>query len=343
MPEETDPFEYFFDLPWSDGLPVVTPTADRIAGMLAGTTRAPEEVIGDIPPLNNQATVESVALHAVMAGCKPAYLPVVLGALEALLVPRFNLIGIQATMFSGGPLLILNGPYAKTIGVHAGSGCFGPGFRANASIGRAIRLIMMNLGGGLPGVSDMSTFGSPSKFTYCVRENEEHSPWPSLSADFGFKADEDVLTVFNAEPPRIAMDDVSSKPDGVLTTIASTMCTMGTTNAYTRVNWGIVVAPDHVDILEKGGLTRADVKREIFERARMPLGLLKQGGRYRGPELSRWPDWVDHGDDDFQVPMVHEPDDILLFVAGGSPGPSSLVIPGWNTSSQSITTRYRAD
>ena len=139
------------------------------------------------------------------------------------------------------------------------------------------------------------------------------------------------------------MDDVSSKPDGVLTTIASTMCTMGTTNAYTRVNWGIVIAPDHVDILKKGGLTRADVKREIFERARMPLGLLKQGGRYRGPELSRWPDWVDHDDDDFPVPMVHEPDDILLFVAGGSPGPSSLVISGWNTSSQSITTHYRTD
>ena len=184
MPDEIDPFEYFFELPWSDGLPVVTPTDDRLARMLAGTTRAPEEVLGDIPPLNNKATVESVALHAVMAGCKPAYLPVVLGALEAMLVPRFNLIGIQATMFPGGPLLILNGPYAKDISVHAGSGCFGPGFRANASIGRAIRLIMMNLGGGLPGVSDMSTFGSPSKFTYCVRENEEQSPWPFLSADF---------------------------------------------------------------------------------------------------------------------------------------------------------------
>ncbi len=343
MTEGTDPFEYFFDLPWSDGLPVVTPTEERLARMLGGTTRDPDEAIGYIPPANHQATVEKVAHHAVMAGCKPAYLPVLLGALEALLVPRFNLIGIQATMFTGGPLLILNGPYAREIGVHAGSGCFGPGFRANASIGRAIRLVMMNLGDGLPGVSDMSTFGSPSKFTYCVRENEEQSPWPSLSADFGFDAEENVLTVLNAEPPRMAMDDVSAKPDGVLTTIASTMCTMGTTNAYTRVNWGIVIAPDHARILGDGGLSRGDIKRELFERARMPLGLLKRGGRYRGPKLSRWPDWVDHSDDDFLVPMVHEPDDILLFVAGGIPGPSSLVIPGWNSSSQSITARYRTD
>jgi hypothetical protein len=343
MTEEVDTFEHFFEMPWSDGLPVVSPTDERIAQMLGGTGRDPAEVIGEIPPANHEATIHNIAVHAVMAGCKSAYLPVVVGALEAMLIKRFNLIGIQATMFSGGPLLILNGPYAKKIGVHAGSGCFGPGFRANLTIGRAIRLVMMNLGGGIPGVSDMSTFGSPSKIAYCVRENEEQSPWPPLAADHGYKAGEDVLTVFNAEPPRLAMDDVSSKPDGVLTTIASTMSTMGSTNAYTRVNLGIVIAPDHAQILDEGGLSRDDIKRELFERARLPVGLLKRGGRYRGPKLSRWPDWVDHGDDNFMVPIVHDPDDILLFVAGGIPGPSTLVIPGWNTSSQAITTSYRTD
>ena len=118
---------------------------------------------------------------------------------------------------------------------------------------------------------------------------------------------------------------------------------MGATTAYTQTNWVIVVGPDHADILARGGLSRADVKRELFERARMPVGVLKKGGRYRGPELSRWPDWVDHGDDDFPVPMVHEPEDILLIVAGGIPGPSCLVIPGWNTSSQAITQAYRTN
>lgn len=330
-------------MPWSDGLPVVPPTPDRLARMLGGTGRAPGEALGEIPPAMNPATVESAALHAVMAGCRPEYLPVVLGAVEAMLVESFNLAGIQATMFTGGPLLILNGPYAKRIGTHGGSGCFGPGFRANAAIGRALRLIMMNLGGALPGVSDMSTFGSPSKFTYCVRENEERSPWPPLPTDFGFGAEEDALTVCNAEAPRMAMDDVSAAPEGVLTTLAHTMRTMGSTTAYTRTNWVVVVGPDHADILARGGLGRADVKRDLFERARMPLGVLKQGGRYRGPALSRWPDWVDHADDDFPVPMVHAPEDILLLVAGGVPGPSCLVIPGWNTSSQAVTRRYRTD
>jgi len=339
----SDPFEYFFRLPWSDGLPVVTPTAERVARMLEGARRDPAEVIGPVPPAMNEATVGGVAAHAVMAGCRPEYLPVVLGALEAMLVPRFNLAGIQATMFTGGPLLILNGPYARKVGVHAGSGCFGPGFRANATIGRALRLLMMNLGGGIPGVSDMSTFGSPSKFTYCVRENEEESPWPPLSADLGHPAGGDVLTVFNAEAPRMAMDDVSAEPDGILATIASTMSTMGSTNAYTRVNMAVVVGPEHARTLARGGLARADVKRELAERARLPVGLLRRGGRYRGPALSRWPAWVDHADEGCMVPMIHEPEDILLLVAGGIPGPSSLVIPGWNTSSQPVALRYRTD
>ena len=141
---------------------------------------------------------------------------------------------------------------------------------------------MMNLGGGIPGVSDMSTFGSPSKFTYCVRENEEQSPWAPMPGDFGFGKDENVLTVCNAEAPRMAMDDVSAAPEGVLTTLSHTMCAMGATTAYTQTSWVVVVAPDHADILARGGLSRADVKRELFERARMPVGILKKGGRYRG-------------------------------------------------------------
>ncbi|MEE9275693.1 MAG: UGSC family (seleno)protein, partial [bacterium] len=207
METAPDPFEHFFDLPWSDGLPVVTPTEARLAWMLEGTSRAPGEVLGPVPPADHEATVEGAAMHAVMAGCRPAHLPLVLGALEALLIESFNLGGIQATMGPGGPLLILNGPFAREAGLHAGSGCFGPGFRANATVGRAIRLLLMNLGGALPGISDMSTFGSPCKFTYCVRENEEQSPWPPLAADRGFGAGENVLTAMNGEAPRMAMDD----------------------------------------------------------------------------------------------------------------------------------------
>ena len=159
MTQQFDEFEFFLEKPWSDGLPVVTPTEDRIAKMLSATHRSPDEIIGPIPPAMEIATVNSVATHAVMAGCKPEYLPVVLGATELMLRPEFNVNGVQGTMHGVAPMMIVNGPYALDIGIHGGSGCLGPGFRANASIGRAIRLILMNIGSGLPGISSMTVFG----------------------------------------------------------------------------------------------------------------------------------------------------------------------------------------
>ena len=158
-----DEFEFFLEKAWSDGLPVVTPTEERVQRMLTGTQLHAEEVIGDIPPLLEPATVRTVAIHAVMAGCKPAYLPVVLGGLRLMLREEFNLNGVQGTMHGVAPLMIVNGPYAHHIGVHGGNGCFGPGFRANASIGRAIRLVLLNLGGGIagPGVSDDFCHAAP--------------------------------------------------------------------------------------------------------------------------------------------------------------------------------------
>ena len=207
MTDASDPIEHFFAQPWSDGLPVVVPTEERLADMLG--KHAPDALIGHVPPANHPATVEAVALHAVMAGCKPEYLPALLCALSCILDTRFNMNGIQATMNPAGPLIIMNGPYAREIGVHGGTGCLGPGFRANATIGRALRLMLLNLGGGVPGVVDMSTFGSPSKFAYCLRENEEISPWPSLAEERGFGKDENVVTACAGEGPRVALDDSS--------------------------------------------------------------------------------------------------------------------------------------
>ena len=166
-----DEFEFFLEKPWSDGLPVVTPTEERIERMLSGAKRNPEELIGQVPPAMGEATVHSVAVHAVMAGCKPEYLPVVLGAASLMLRDEFNMNGVQGTMHGVAPLMIVNGPYSQQIGIHGGNGCFGPGFRANASIGRAIRLILMNLGGGIPGVSSMTIFGTPFSL-YRVRHGE---------------------------------------------------------------------------------------------------------------------------------------------------------------------------
>ena len=165
MNEQQDEFEFFLEKPWSDGLPVVTPTQSRISLMLSGTDRDPSAILGPIPPGMGIASVESVAVHAVMAGCKPEYLPVVLAGTELLLKEEFNVNGVQGTMHGVAPMMIVNGPYSSKIGIHGGSGCLGPGFRANSSIGRAIRLILMNLGEGIPGVSSMTVFGMPSRFT----------------------------------------------------------------------------------------------------------------------------------------------------------------------------------
>ncbi|SVD52578.1 uncharacterized protein METZ01_LOCUS405432, partial [marine metagenome] len=184
--EQVDEFEFFLEKDWSDGLPVVTPTEERIARMLTGTKRSPDEVIGPIPPAMEVATVESVAVHALMAGCKPEYLPVVIEATEMMLRDEFNVNGVQGTMHGVAPMMIVNGPYAEEIGIHGGNGCMGPGFRANAAIGRAIRLVLTNLGQGIPGVSSMTIFGMPSRYTYCLTENMEDHPWDSLATSKGY-------------------------------------------------------------------------------------------------------------------------------------------------------------
>jgi len=204
-----DEVEFFLDKPWSDGLPVVTPTEVRVRQMLAGTRRAPDEVVGRVPPLGTQATVRAVAVHAVMAGCRPAYLPVVLGGLRLMLREEFNLNGVQGTMHGVAPLMIVSGPHARTIGLHGGTGCFGPGFRPNATIGRAIRLMLLNLGGGIPGVASATVFATPLRYTACLGENVEESPWESLAVAKGYGPGDDVITCAMVEGPRLCFDDVS--------------------------------------------------------------------------------------------------------------------------------------
>src|SRR2546428_5660489 len=196
----------FCEREWCDGLPVVPPTEERVRAML-GEALA-ERSLGAMPPLWRQATLEKLAVNAVMAGCEPAYFPVVVAAVEAMLEPAFNLYGVQATTHPVAPLLIVHGPIARELGVHAGSGCFGPGFRANATIGRAIRLILMNLGGAWPGRYDMATQGSPAKFTYCIAEREDASPWGPL------RAGESAVTVFGGEAPHNVNDHVSTGAAG---------------------------------------------------------------------------------------------------------------------------------
>jgi hypothetical protein len=302
---------------WCDGLPIVPPTEARVRAMLGN--RAADHSLGAVPPLWRQATLGKLAINAVMAGCEPAYFPVLVAAVEAMLDPAFNLYGVQATTHPVAPLLIVNGPYARAIGLHGGSGCFGPGFRANASIGRAIRLVMLNVGGAWPGRHDMATQGSPAKFSFCIAENEEASPWGPLR-------DGDVVTVYGGEPPHNVNDHVSTTAAGILATVADTAVSLGSNVGWylSQSQLLVVFGPEHATTVAGDGFTRADVQRYVFEHARLPVRTLKLGGMWG---MQDWPPWMMAvRDDDARLPQVPSPDDVFVAVAGG-PGKHSAVVP----------------
>jgi hypothetical protein len=335
-----DEFEFFLDKPWSDGLPVVTPTEARVQRVLAGTRRAPDEVIGRIPPLMEEATVRTVAIHALMAGCKPEYLPVVLGGLALMLREEFNLNGVQGTMHGVAPLMIVSGPYARAIGLHGGSGCFGPGFRANATIGRAIRLMLLNLGGGMPGVASATIFGTPSRYTACLAENLEQSPWESLAVSKGYAPGDDVITCAMVESPRLSFDDVSQEPGRLLTGIADSMAAMGSWNMHARSDMVVALGPQHAAICAGAGLGRADVHRRLVELAGRRVRDLRGGGNWRRERALALPVAVDPDDDDGFVPAIKDPADLQLIVAGGW-GPCTAVCHGWSGGSRAVHGTYQ--
>lgn len=341
MTETLDGVEFFFNKEWSDGLPVVPPTEERLAAMLAATTRDPEDCIGLVPPLMAPATVRAIALHAIMAGCKPAYLPVVIGAMECLLEDRFNLLLLQATTSAGAPFVLVSGPYAKEIGLHGGMGCFGPGFRANATIGRALRLLMMNLGGGIPGVVALSGFGGPWRYSYCVAENEAESPWSSYAAARGFGPDQDVITAIPLEGPVLVWDDASEAPERLVVAIADMMSAIGGGNIYRQADMAVVLSPQHAHIFANAGLSREAVHRLLIERGGRRLGEIRRGGIWRGAAgAARWPFSIALDDDEAFVPAIGEPGDLHLIVAGGSGSPSSLVMHGITVASRAVSRVY---
>ena len=305
MAEAEDEFEFFLNKQWSDGLPVVTPTEERIRWMLQGTRRDPDEIIGRIPPAMVVATVRTVAIHALMAGCRPDYLPVVLGALPLMLRDEFNLNGVQGTMHGVAPLMIVNGPYAAKIGLHGGNGCFGPGFRANASIGRAIRLMLMNLGGGIPGVASATIFATPMRYTACVTENTERSPWETLAVARGYAADDDVITCVMVESPRLCFDDVSQTPERLLAGLASSMADICSWNMHARSDMVVAMGPQHAAICAGAGMTRADVHRTLLDKAGRRVRELKIGGNWRRERVLAFPIKVDPDDDDFFIPAIN--------------------------------------
>jgi hypothetical protein len=332
-----DEFEFFLGKEWSDGLPVVTPTEARVARMLEATRRDPDEVVGHIPPALEPASVRAVAIHALMAGCKPEYLPVVLGGIALMLREEFNLNGVQGTMHGVAPLMIVNGPYAQKIGLHGGNGCFGPGFRANATIGRAIRLMLLNLGGGIAGVGSATVFATPLRYTACLTENAERSPWETLAVSRGYSPQDNVITCAMVESPRLCYDDVSHEPQRLLTGIADSMAAMSSWNMHVRSDMVVAMGPEQATICADAGLRRTDVHRKLCEMAGRKVRDLKNGGNWRRERaliINVNPD-----DDECFVPAIKDPRDLHLIVAGGW-GPLTAVCHGWGGGSRAVHGKY---
>jgi hypothetical protein len=298
---------------WTDGLPIVPPTEAAVRELLRWSDRDPREVIGVLPPRQGEATVERIAANAVMAGCRPEYFPVVVTAIEALADPLFNLDSIQATTHPVAPLLIVNGPIAREIGLNAGYNAFGQGFRANVTIGRAVRLVLMNVGGGLPGTGDRSTQGSPAKLAYCAAENEAENPWEPLHVEAGLPLDVSTVTAFGCEGPHNIQDHYSATGLGILHTVAGAMGQAGSNNIL-GAGWPLLsLGPEHAATIARDGFSKRQVKEFLFEHARFPLARL--GPDYRRYQIERR-GAVDSPD--AMVPIVQGPDDISVIVVGGA-------------------------
>src|SRR6185503_4523493 len=283
--------------------------------MLKGTRCDPEEIIGHIPPAGEVANVRDIAIHALMAGCRPEYLPVVIGATRIILREEFNMGGVQCTMHGVAPLMMVNGPYAQKIGIHGANGCFGPGFRANATIGRAIRLLLMNLGAGLAGKASATIFSSPIRYTACLTENMAETPWETLAVSRGYSPDDNVITCAMVEAPRLHFDDVSTEPERLLRGIADSMTSTGSWNMWFVSDMVVAMSPQHADLCADAGLSHADVKKRLYELAERPQGNLKRGGNWRPERAVHM--GIDPDDDEYPIKAVKDVNRLHLIVAGG--------------------------
>jgi hypothetical protein len=327
---DVDPIEALFARGVTDGLPVVPPTAGRVMAAIAAVGRPSDEVIAEVPPRFGRATVQKVAVNAVMAGCRPEYLPVVVAAVEAMCDERFCLLGVSGTTDAVAPLVIVNGPIRAKLDINSGAGVFGPGWRANATIGRAVRLCWVNIGGAAPGVISMSTFGGPARYTYCIGENEEASPWEPLHVEHGHAAGESTVAVMAAEAPQIVADTRSRTGADLLATIVRSVEVVAHHKATGLGDTALVFSPEHVKTLADDGWSKARVREFLWERLRKPVRKLisgRDGGEGLSDEaLAAFPDGARSG---ALVPKFQSAGSLKLLVAGGAAGRFTAIVPGW--------------
>ncbi|MGE0066586.1 MAG: hypothetical protein AB7T48_04455 [Solirubrobacterales bacterium] len=318
---------------WSDGLPVVAPTPERVDAMLASVDADPTFSLGRVPPMGRVATLDALATNAVMAGCDPKWFPVVVAATAAALDPLFNLESMIPTTHPVSTFVCVGGPAAQDLGYNGGPNALGPGNAANATTGRALRLILQNIGGGRSPEVDQSTQGGPGKYTYCAAENEEANPWASLHVDRGFAPDESAVTVFGGANPTNIVDYVSTTPEGILYTAASTIAGTGSNNAYYMGQIVLFLAPEHARVIAGGGWKKTDIQRFLYDMARNTMRDLKRGGMWG---MEYWPAWFRTVDDDHRLPLVEHPDDIVVIVLGGA-GRQSSCMHAWTGTTEGVS------
>jgi len=318
--------EWLYARGMTDGLPVVVPTEQRVQAMVESGTMAPQQEIGAVPPLWGVATAEKIAISAVMAGCLPSYMPVIVAALRALLDERFNLQAVQTTTNPVAPLLIVNGPIRQELAINTGPNVMGPGCRANATIGRAIRLILINLGGTVPGKSEMATQGMPGKYTFCIGENEEGSPWEPLHVERGFGREESTVTVVPAcGTSEICMTGAEHAEDAVLT-IPKHMVQIGSINfAFGNSELFLIMSPLHAKELARHGFTKQGLRHHLYLNCRAPLAWFAP--QYREKVKDRIV-----GD---EVTPACSEEQFVVVVSGSDSAPRSTFVPTFQ--SQSVT------
>jgi hypothetical protein len=329
-----DEMEVLFERGVTDGLPVVPPTEQRVLRMLEGTTRRPDEIVAVVAPDLVEVTVEKVAINAVMAGCKPEYLPWVITALEAVCTDEFNIHGVLATTMPVGPVLICNGPGTRAIGMNSGVNVFGQGNRANSTIGRAVQLVVRNVGGGRPGEVDRAAHGNPGKVGFCFAEDEAGSPFTSLAVSRGFSADDNTVTVFAGEGPRVIVDQLARDPNHLANTFAACLRTAHHPKLVIGFDCVLVVGPEHGHVFAEAGWDRDRLLAELHARLQIPGADLVRGA---GDMAEGVPDWLAG-----ETLGKFRPDGLLLAYAGGGAGLFSAMIGGWangSTGSRPVTRR----
>jgi hypothetical protein len=331
--DTVEAIELYYAKGWTDGLPVIPPTEEAIRAMLDAAGLEPDTEITFIEHRQVSVTAEKAAINAVMAGCKPEYMPVIVAALEGIGDSRYSYHGPSTSTGGSAVFLLVNGPIAKELEINCGDNLFSPGWRANATIGRAVRLVMRNVIGTLPGQLDRSTLGHGGKYTFCIAENEDKSPWPPVHVERGFKPEQSTATVMAALAPHQFSNQLSNTAEGILTTACANMRISA--GAGRRPQYVLVIAGEHMQVIAKQRWSKEDIKRFCFEHTKTSIAELKR--------INLVPGETTPEDETEMLPLVGAPEDFIVVAAGGSAGVFSAYIPGWGgkLGTQSVTKEIR--